>query len=80
MHFSHALLGHFYSLVVIIIWGLTFVSCKILLNDFTPIEILFNRFFIATLCLVIIAPKALKFESLKVECYAAIVGFSGITL
>jgi drug/metabolite transporter (DMT)-like permease len=80
MRFSYAVLGHSYALLVIIIWGLTFVSCKILLNDFSPVEILFNRFLIATLCLVVVAPKALKFESLKVECYAAIVGFSGITL
>ncbi|MCI7772805.1 MAG: EamA family transporter, partial [Succinivibrio sp.] len=32
---------------------MTFVSSKVLLKDFTPIEILFDRFVIATLALLI---------------------------
>ena len=42
------LIGHLFAIVVIIFWGMTFVSSKVLLKDFTPIEILFDRFVIAT--------------------------------
>lgn len=37
-------LGHITALFTILVWGTTFVSTKILLVDFTPIEILFIRF------------------------------------
>ena len=36
--------GHFSALLTIIIWGTTFISTKILLADFQPVEILFFRF------------------------------------
>ena len=45
-------MGHIAALITIVIWGTTFISTKILLTDFTPIEILFFRFL-----LYIIAPK-----------------------
>ncbi|MBO5567111.1 MAG: DMT family transporter [Succinivibrio sp.] len=74
------ILGHLFTISVIVIWGLTFISSKILLRDFTPVEILFDRFLLATAAMAVLAPRALKFVSWKVELYAAIVGFSGITL
>jgi drug/metabolite transporter (DMT)-like permease len=36
--------GHFSALLTIIIWGTIFISTKILLVDFQPVEILFFRF------------------------------------
>ena len=36
--------GHLAALLTIFIWGTTFISTKILLTDFKPIEILFFRF------------------------------------
>ena len=36
--------GHLSALLTIIIWGTTFISTKILLADFQPVEILFFRF------------------------------------
>lgn len=33
--------GHLAALITIFIWGTTFISTKILLVDFKPIEILF---------------------------------------
>ena len=39
--------GHLAALVTILIWGTTFISTKVLLVDFQPIEILFFRFFMA---------------------------------
>jgi len=35
--------GHLAALITILIWGTTFVSTKVLLKEFTPIEILFFR-------------------------------------
>ena len=36
--------GHLAALLTILIWGTTFISTKILLTDFQPVEILFFRF------------------------------------
>ena len=33
--------GHIAAFITIIIWGTTFISTKILLADFQPVEILF---------------------------------------
>ena len=46
--------GHITALVTIMIWGTTFISTKILLADFTPIEILFLRFLLGLLVLIAI--------------------------
>jgi len=77
---SKIIIGHLYAIFIIVVWGLTFVSSKILLRDFTPVEILFDRFILATLALFLMCPKSLKFISWKVELYSALVGFFGITL
>jgi len=36
--------GHLSAIITIIIWGTTFISTKVLLIDFQPVEILFFRF------------------------------------
>lgn len=36
--------GHLSALLTIVIWGTTFISTKIFLTDFQPVEILFFRF------------------------------------
>ncbi len=77
---SRVIIGHIYAFLIIVIWGMTFISSKILLKDFNPVEILFDRFFLATAILCAVYPKALKFVSFKVELYSALVGLFGITL
>ncbi len=37
--------GHLAALITILIWGTTFISTKVLLVDFQPIEILFFPIF-----------------------------------
>ena len=49
--------GHITALITIVIWGTTFISTKILLADFTPIEILFLRFLLGFLVLMAVYPK-----------------------
>lgn len=73
-------MGHLAALITIIIWGTTFISTKILLSDFKPIEILFLRFVIGFIVLMIIAPKGLKNVSLKQEMTFMAAGLCGICL
>jgi drug/metabolite transporter (DMT)-like permease len=47
-------LGHLYSLITIFVWGITFISTKVLLESFQPIEILIYRFIIGLIMLFII--------------------------
>lgn len=41
---SDTVKGHLSASLTVLIWALTFISTKILLKDFFPIEILFIRF------------------------------------
>ncbi len=73
-------IGHFAALLTILIWGTTFISTKILLVDFKPVEILFFRFVMGFLILLIIAPKQLKTKSCKEELTFILAGLCGIYL
>ena len=73
-------IGHISAIITILIWGTTFISTKILLNDFKPIEILFFRFLIGFVALLIIYPKRLKGTNFKQEITFAAAGVCGITL
>lgn len=73
-------LGHIAAFITIMIWGTTFISTKILLEVFTPIEILFIRFLLGYIILWIIYPKRLSFQSFQQEKYFILAGLSGITL
>ncbi len=77
---NNMLNAHISALITIIIWGTTFISTKLLLSDFTPIEILFIRFVLGLIALLIISPKLFKFKSLKEELTFAGAGLSGICL
>lgn len=72
--------GHLFSLFTIFIWGTTFISTKILLKAFTPIEILFIRFVIGYFALLALYPHRLKLKERKQELYFAGAGLCGITL
>ena len=72
--------GHITALVTIMIWGTTFISTKILLADFTPIEILFFRFLLGLLVLIVIYPKRLNIKDKKQEILFAAAGLCGICL
>ncbi len=72
--------GHIAALITIVIWGTTFISTKILLVDFTPIEILFFRFLLGLLMLIIVYPKRLKLKDRKQELTFAAAGLCGICL
>ncbi len=73
-------MGHIAALITIFIWGTTFISTKFLLNTFKPIEILFFRFVIGLIVLILIYPKQLKDTTKKQEMTFAAAGLCGITL
>ena len=72
--------GHVMALLTIVIWGTTFISTKILLADFTPIEILFFRFLLGLLVLIAVYPKRLRIKDKKQEFTFAAAGLCGICL
>ncbi|WP_048570104.1 DMT family transporter [Clostridium cylindrosporum] len=80
MNNSKVTMGHILAAITIVVWGTTFISTKVLLNSFSPIEILFLRFVIGYIALFIIKPGFLKFKSWKEEAYFAGAGLCGVTL
>lgn len=73
-------LGHLAALLTITVWGTTFISTKLLLTDFQPVEILFIRFVMGFLALCIAAPRLLHTADRKQELTFALAGLSGICL
>ena len=73
-------LGHLAALLTITVWGTTFISTKLLLTGFQPVEILFIRFVMGFLALYIAAPRRLHTADRKQEFTFALAGLSGICL
>lgn len=73
-------MGHLAALFTVIIWGTTFISTKILLQDFLPLEILFFRFIMGFLALAIANPRRLKNTDLRQELMFMAAGLCGICL
>lgn len=77
---SDEALGHLAAIFCILVWGMTFISTKILLRDFTPSQILFVRFLIGWLALWAAAPKRISIANKKDLLLFACAGLSGVTL
>ena len=77
---NETILGHVLTLMTIIIWGTTFVSTKVLLEAFTPIEILFFRFTLGYFSLWAIYPRKGACGTLRQEMFFAAAGLCGVTL
>lgn len=73
-------IGHIVALLTIFIWGTTFISTKLLLTSFTPIEILFFRFCIGYVCLLVAFPQTFKCRSWMEELHFVGAGLCGVTL
>ena len=72
--------GHMLACMTILIWGTTFISTKVLLRDFTPLQILFTRFIIGYLALWAVAPRLTRVKEKKEELYFLAAGLCGVTL
>ncbi len=72
--------GHLAALFTIIIWGTTFISTKVLLTDFKPVEILFFRFVVGFAVLVLVCPHRMKGVECRQEMTFVLAGLCGICL
>ncbi|MDQ0169657.1 drug/metabolite transporter (DMT)-like permease [Paenibacillus tundrae] len=72
--------GHLLALFTILIWGTTFVTTKLLLIDFTPVEVLFFRFVIGYVVLLLLYSKRIPLVSLREEMLFGAAGLCGVTL
>ena len=73
-------LGHGAAFLTVFIWGITFISTKILLDAFKPIEILFFRFVMAYVALWFCYPKWLHRKNWSEEMLFVAAGFLGICM
>lgn len=72
--------GHLAAFITILIWGTTFISTKVLLETFSPVEILFIRFVMGYLALWLVCPRTLKLDSRRQEPLFMAAGLCGITM
>lgn len=72
--------GHLAALFTIIIWGTTFISTKVLLTDFKPVEILFFRFVMGFAALFLVCPHRMKGVGRRQELTFVLAGLCGICL
>ena len=80
MHFRSNFSGHIVAFFTVFVWGTTFISTKVLLRTFSPVQILFIRFLLGYLALWLVFPKKLTLASRKQEWYFAAAGLCGVTL
>ena len=72
---------HLLAAFTVIIWGITFVSTKVLINvGLSPIDILFYRFLIAYICIWFISPRTLFAKNWKDEFVFILLGLTGGSL
>ena len=79
------LFGHLAALFTILVWGITFISTKILMVDFTPVEIMFYRVALAVMVLFAVSPPRLPWgrldrQTLRSEWKVMAAGLCGVTL
>ena len=72
--------GHLAAIFTIMVWGITFISTKLLLETFSPFAILFVRCFIGWLFLFVLAPRRLNKISRDQRLLFAGAGLTGVTL
>ena len=71
-------IGHLSALLTILIWRTTFISTKVLLVDFQPVEILFFRFVMGLLALLVVYPHRMKGTTRKQELTFVVAGLCGV--
>ena len=74
---NRVLLFHFITAMVVIIWGMTFVSTKVLLqHGLGPMDIMFYRFVVAYFCILMISHKRLWADTWKDEGMLMLAGLT----
>lgn len=68
------------ALFSVLVWGTTFVSTKVLLRVFSPVEIMVTRFALGFLALLLVGKGWLRAQKPSHEWYFAAAGLTGVTL
>lgn len=79
MNLNTALKGHAAALFTIFLWANTFISTKMLLKDFQPLEILLSRFVMGFVILWLLRPQRLHLTWSQRKFFIG-AGICGITL
>lgn len=69
---------HGIALLTVLVWGLTFVSTKVLLVDLAPLWILLIRFVIGFACLCALRPHVLRLDERSHEWLFVLAGATGV--
>lgn len=77
---NHRLQGHLLGAFSVLVWGTTFVSTKVLLRTFSPIEIMIARFALGFLALLIVGHGLMRPQKKWHEALFAAAGLTGVTL
>jgi len=82
---SKQLSGHIAAFFTIFVWAITFINTKVLLVDFSAVEIMFFRLALALVALFIISPPRLRWVKpdrsvLQTEWKIMAAGLCGVTL
>ncbi len=72
--------GHLAAAFTVLLWGTTFISTKVLLEDFQPVEILFFRFLLGLAALLAACPRRLRGTDARQELTFAAAGLCGVCL
>ncbi|MGI6031718.1 MAG: DMT family transporter [Eubacteriales bacterium] len=72
--------GHAVALLTILLWGATFMSTKIMLGAFSPVQILLMRFVLGLAALTIAWPHRLRLTDRRQEWVFMGAGLTGVTL
>ena len=72
--------GHIMALFSVLVWGTTFVSTKVLLRTFSPVEIMVTRFALGFAALLLAGRGWLRLQKPRHEWYFAAAGLTGVTL
>ena len=79
--FQSVVLPHVVAVMVVLIWGVTFINSKVLLqHGMTPEEIFVVRFLLAYVCIWLISPRQLWCHSWRDELRMLFLGLTGGSL
>lgn len=72
--------GHIAAIFTVAIWSTTYISTKILLKSFDPVEIMVYRFIIGFIALLLIAGKPMQLQKKSHELLFVFAGICGVAL
>ena len=79
MKHQNRLTGYCFAAFTVVVWGSTFISSKVLLEFYTPAQIMLTRFILAYCALWLLRPKRLVL-TMKQEGVFFLLGLLGLSL